>query len=332
MGELPAELQAGLTTAFGRVPEQRLAQSVQRLIEAYRSGRHPVAPIMATGTDVAAYVAYRMPATFAAVRSALAQVAELYPDFAPKSQLDVGGATGAAVWAASEAFASLAEITVLDQVEEALAVGRRLAERAPWTTLRSASWTPWLAGRDADLPSADLVTISYVLGELPTAAQTDLIDRALRAARLLVVVEPGTPAGYQRILAAREAVLAAGRTVVAPCPHQDDCPLAGTRDWCHFAARVNRTALHRRLKNAELSHEDEKFSFVAAAVEPANHHTPGGRVLRHPAFRKGMVTFQVCRDGEVAPQIVSKRDGAFYKAARNTEWGDVWPPLGEPEG
>src|SRR4051812_34166531 len=105
--ELPADLRAGLVAESGAASEEQLAQSVGRLIEAYRSGRPASAPILSSRVDVAAYAAYRMPATFAAVRSALDQLAAAYPGFAPRTQLDLGGGTGAAAWAAADAFASL---------------------------------------------------------------------------------------------------------------------------------------------------------------------------------------------------------------------------------
>ncbi|WP_306215876.1 small ribosomal subunit Rsm22 family protein [Actinoplanes sp. RD1] len=325
--ELPAELRAGLVAESGAASEERLGQSVERLIEAYRSGRPASAPILASRVDVAAYAAYRMPATFAAVRSALGQLAAAYPGFAPRTQLDVGGGTGAAAWAAADAFPSLTGVTVLDQVGEALDLGRRLAARADAPGLRAATWQQWQAGSSSSvaLPAAELVTISYVLGELTAPAQAELLDRARRAAGVLLVIEPGTPAGYERILQARTTLLKHGLTVAAPCPHQDACPLAPARgDWCHFAARVNRSALHRRLKNAQLGHEDEKFSFVAVAPGPALL-VPDGRLLRHPQFRKGMVTMQLCRsDGSAGPEIVSKKHGNLYRTARDVEWGDAW--------
>ncbi len=328
--ELPASLRAGLLAESGAASEERLAQSVGKLIEAYRSGKPASAPILASPVDVAAYAAYRMPATFAAVRTALEQVRTAYPGFSPLSQLDVGGGTGAAAWAAADAFPDLSRITVLDQVAEALELGKRLAAR----NLPPVDWRRWRAGDPAELPAADLVTISYVLGELPAAAQADLLDRARRAAGLLLVIEPGTPAGYERVLRARDLLLEHGMTTVAPCPHQHACPLTEVRgDWCHFAARVNRSALHRRLKNAQLGHEDEKFSFVAVASgpSPAPERTapellvPDGRVLRHPQFRKGMVTMQLCRaEGTAGPAIVSKKHGDLYRTARDVSWGDAW--------
>ena len=70
---------------------------------------------------------------------------------------------------------------------------------------------------DTELPRADLVTLSYVLGELSEVDQSAVLERvAGAAAELVVIVEPGTPAGYRRILAARSALLAAGLTVLAP--------------------------------------------------------------------------------------------------------------------
>jgi len=120
-----------------------------------------------------------------------------------------------------------------------------------WPTRRPLRRSGTRPGRGAmlpvDVPAADLVTVSYVLGELTDAQQRDLVARAAAAAGLLMIVEPGTPAGYARVIAARDQLVGLGHTVVAPCPHQEPCPLA-SGDWCHFGVRVNRTALHRRIK------------------------------------------------------------------------------------
>ncbi len=71
---------------------------------------------------------------------------------------------------------------------------------------------------------ADLVVASYVLGELPDPAGT--AEHLWRQSTdTLALIEPGTPAGYRRILAARAAVIGAGGHTVAPCPHDLACPL-----------------------------------------------------------------------------------------------------------
>lgn len=321
--ELPTDLREALDAVLAGAPARDTAESAQRLIERYRAGGAAAEPILVSRVDVLAYAAYRMPATYAAVRSALTQLALARPHFAPRRYLDLGGGTGAAAWAAVRAFPGLESVTVVDQAAAALAIGRRLAAGSGHAALRTAVWRED-RGQAAPVPPSDLVTISYVLGELPDADRAGLVARAAAAAEGLLVVEPGTPAGYVRVLAARDVLLAAGLTVVAPCPHQGVCPLAGT-DWCHFAARVNRSGLHRRLKNAELSYEDEKFSYVVG-VRTVGGPAPAGRVLRHPVRRKGLVSLRVCTvDQGVEAQVVSKRQGARYRAARDVSWGDPWP-------
>src|SRR5262245_8391487 len=116
-----------LDSALSSVGVREAADTVERLIEAYRSGRPPTRPILSSVDDVVAYAGYRMPATYSAVFSALGQLRASDPEFAPRSQVDLGGGTGAAAWAAAEQFASLTRVTVVDQVEAALTVGRQLA-------------------------------------------------------------------------------------------------------------------------------------------------------------------------------------------------------------
>jgi ribosomal protein RSM22 (predicted rRNA methylase) len=119
-------------------------------------------------------------------------------------------------------------------------------------------------------------------------------------------------------------MIEAGRRIVAPCPHQGACPIKPGQDWCHFGARVNRSALHRRIKDADLSYEDEKFSYVVG-VPGEGLHDPGGRVLRRPTQRKGLVSLRLCNpDGTCSDRIVTKRHGDDYRRARDVSWGDLF--------
>lgn len=318
--ELARDLRDALDDAVAGIAVRDLTAAVERLIDQYRSGAEPAEPILRSGTEVAAYAAYRMPATFAAVRAVLGQVAAA--GLRPRTQLDLGGGTGAAAWAAAEAFDTLESVTVLDQVADALDWGARLAASAPAPVLRTAIWRQ--AGVRSAYPTADLVTVSYVLGELSEPDQADVVRRTAAAASTVVIVEPGTPAGYQRVLAARSVLLELGLSVVAPCPHQRPCPLPAG-DWCHFGVRVNRSSLHRRIKQAELGYEDEKFSYVAAVHAPPV--SGPARVLRRPQARKGLVTLRLCApNGSTTTELVSKRQGELYRSARDAAWGDAWPP------
>ena len=321
-----AELRTALTRAVRGIDERELTRATEALVSRYRSVAPAARPILATRVHVAAYAAYRMPATHAALARVLDDVSR--SGLAPRTLLDLGGGTGAAAWAAAGAFESLVSITVLDQVEDALTLGRELVAEAPSPVLARATFRRAVAGAWPAL-EADLVTVSYVLSELDDAQQDTLVADAMRRGRALVVAEPGTPDGYARVLRVRSTLLAAGWVLLGPCPHAADCPLA-QGDWCHFAARVSRSAEHRRLKGAELSYEDEKFSWVAAAapgvVEPMPAEERSGRILRHPLKRKGFVEFHVCRpDGTAGREVVSKKAGERYRRARDAEWGDALP-------
>jgi ribosomal protein RSM22 (predicted rRNA methylase) len=262
-----------------------------------------------TAQQVAAYLAYRAPATYAAAAAVFRQVALQRPDWAPRSLLDAGAGPGVAAWAAREAWPSLARLTLLEVEPEMVAAGRELLPEADWVQADVA----------AARGPADLVLASYVLGELddPAAAAARLWEQA---ADTLALVEPGTPEGYRRVLAARAAVLHAGGHTVAPCPHDLPCPLPED-DWCHFAVRLPRSKLHRRAKGVELGYEDEKFSYAVLSRERVAPAT--ARIIRAPQSRSGHVNLVLSEaDGSVRVRTVAKREGPAYRQARKAAWGD----------
>lgn len=322
-------LRTALAGLLDGLPPKQATQAVDRLIASYRGTTPTDAPVLRDRADVVAYAAYRMPATFEAVRAALDALREAAPEWEPATHTDVGGGTGAASWAVAGAWDG-PETTVLDWAEPALVLGRELAEAGGPPALRAARWQRARIGAALELPPTDLVTVSYVLKELTPAARTELVDAAAGAAQAVVIVEPGTPDGYARVIEARDRLIAAGLTVAAPCPHSAACPIEPGTDWCHFSARVSRSSLHRQVKGGTLSHEDEKFSYVVATrfpVEPA-----AARVTRRPQIRKGQVLLELCtRDEALRRETVTKRHGALYRAARDTDWGDAWPPPPEEE-
>lgn len=316
-------LRSALAELLDGLPPTQAAGAVERLIAHYRGDTPTHAPILRDRADVAAYAAYRMPATFEAVHSALEAFARAVPDWTPGSHVDVGGGTGAATWAVTATWPGERGVTVLDWAEPALALGREIAAANP--ALRGARWQRARIGADLTLDDTDLVTVSYVLNELSAPDRAALVDAAATAAQAVVIVEAGTPAGYARVIEARDRLIRAGLHVVAPCPHSAACPIEPGRDWCHFSARVARSSLHRQVKGGTLPYEDEKFSYVAATRLPAE--PAPSRVIRRPQIRKGQVLLDLCEAGERLDRTtVTKRHGPLYKAARDAEWGDRWPP------
>jgi ribosomal protein RSM22 (predicted rRNA methylase) len=260
-----------------------------------------------------------MPATYAAaiaVLNALSQVCDL----APRSLLDVGAGPGTAAFAAMRAFPPLADIRLVESNAEMRALGTALLAEAEQSALRAASYVA-LPGHAADMPAADLVTASYVAGEIAPAERA-AFARTLWATTVqaLIVIEPGTPAGYARIIETRSLLIAEGAHVAAPCPHDEDCPLIAP-DWCHFAQRLPRSRDHLQVKGVEVPFEDEKFSYVA--LVRTSPRRVDARVLAPPVVTKGAVTAKLCTADGIAQDTVARRDGATYRRHKSWRWGNA---------
>src|SRR5271165_1849980 len=191
-----------------------LQRAAAALSDAYREGR---APRLSAVDRTAAYLATRMPATYAAAHSVLREVAPRIE--AIGSVLDAGAGTGAASLAASAHFPE-ARITLVER-DSAFAGAAR--QWLPDATLIASDIV------HIDIPTHDLIIAAYSLGEFGAR----LAARLWQAARVaLVLVEPGTPRGFALIRQVRSDLLAAGARMIAPCPAETPCPIADP-DWCH---------------------------------------------------------------------------------------------------
>jgi len=314
--DLPAYLTATLAARLQGVSRTDAAQRSDTISKTYRSGGGSTT--IRTESDALAYALARMPATFAAVVASLNALQEIRPNFAPGSLLDCGAGPGTATWACAEAFETLASFTLLD-ANPAL---RTLAMELARENDRSIAYTLGDAtAKIAEAASVDLVIASYVINELSDDAREKLVAAMwAKANDTLVIVEPGTPAGYQRILDARAQLIRAGAHVIAPCPHDDACPLVKP-DWCHFSQRLQRSRVHKQLKSAELPYEDEKFIYLAVSRAPIAPRP--SRVLAQPVTTKIAITTKLCTKEGVIAAVAPKRDKATYAKFRKLDWGDA---------
>jgi ribosomal protein RSM22 (predicted rRNA methylase) len=316
--DLPAELKAALDARLQGLSRAETAGRAALISKTYRDGGGSGA--IASEADALAYALARMPATYAAVTASLNALREIMPGFAPESLLDVGAGPGTATWAAAEAFSTLQTFTLLDANSALRALALELG--AGSVRLRDIRYQHGQARAAlADAAAADLVVASYMIGELNDAERTTLANLMWAKTRdTLLIVEPGTPGGYARIIAVREQLIAAGAHVAAPCPHDGKCPLVAP-DWCHFTRRLPRSQAHKQIKGAELPYEDEKFSYVALMRAPAARHR--ARVLAQPIVAKVEVTAKLCTADGLAIAKVARRAKADYARARRWRWGDA---------
>jgi ribosomal protein RSM22 (predicted rRNA methylase) len=246
------------------------------------------------------------------------------PAFAPQRLVDAGSGPGGGSWAALDAFPSLASVTWLDASPPFLALAGRLGASGPPPLQGADARKVDLTANDA-LPTGDLLMASYALAEIPEPQQAPLVRRLWAANEgILALIEPGTPAGYARLLAARDVLIAESAAILAPCPHHAACPLVG-QDWCHFSVRLPRSRDHRLAKGAEVPFEDEKFAYLIAARPTVAAQVRSARVLRPPRAGKPGIDLRLCTpEGAAEARFVARRDKAAHARARRLDWGDVF--------
>jgi ribosomal protein RSM22 (predicted rRNA methylase) len=312
---LPGNLNVALARFLDETGRGGLSEASAALSQAYKAGN------TSRAVDLAAYVVTRVPATFAANASVMAALAEAWPDFVPLSLLDVGAGPGVASWAAVTQWP---DITTVTQVEH----DRKFAGLAKQLN----GWSGIAALCDAEIrqtqlqnmvdATADLVIASYVLAELPLEQMAQTADRLWAAAKqALVLIEPGTPQGFQRLQVIREHMLKRGAHIVAPCTHAAACPMVRD-DWCHFKVRLARSRAHMHAKGAVVPFEDEAFSYLVVSRLPVA--VLGGRIMAPPGATKAGITFNLCDGQGLHRENIASRDKQTYKRAKKLRWGDRW--------
>lgn len=296
--QLPEELQTAIEQIFENVSPLGLRKARESLTREYRSGG--VSPF-ADESKRLAYLGARMPATYAAVHKVLKNVR------LSGTLLDLGAGPGTATWAALDLFPDLEKIILIEKSMEAIEFGKKLAHSIPQAV--------WLQQNLTDpIPRANAAILSYVLGELRESEK--LVEKAFEAVDTLILIEPGTPAAFQRMKRLRQLLIDKKAHIIAPCPHSYVCQ----NDWCHFSARVERSRFHRLLKEGSLGFEDEKFCYLIASKSPGSNFP--SRIIRHPNKQSGYVRLALCTDeGTLVEKTVSRKDKELYRKARGSDWG-----------
>ncbi|MGZ3632747.1 MAG: small ribosomal subunit Rsm22 family protein [Parachlamydiaceae bacterium] len=317
---LPEQLQQAIELEAAKFDQQTILAARETLTSRY----HPLAvsdePCILTEAERCAYIVARMPATYSVIARVLKEIGQRLPHIPIESLLDIGAGPGTVMWAAAEAFSGLKEIQLIERDAQLIALGKRLALQAP--VLKTAQWQVRNMEHLSAISPHDLVVLSYSIGELPPAFIPPVVEKCWEFTKqLLVIIEPGTPTGFERIRQIRAQLLSMGAYMAAPCPHALACPMAGG-DWCHFSERVERSSLHRRIKQGALGYEDEKYSYLVVAKQPIPC-LPDARILRYPLKRSGHVVFSLCTANEGLKQhTISKRTPELYKETRKLDWGD----------
>lgn len=312
--DVPEELKENINKLLEKNQINKILEDAQNVSDRYRKNEGIGKRLLTKESEAVSYAISRMPATYAAVSSVLEQILDNYHE-SLTSIIDVGAGTGAAVWAINDRTESN-DIKCLEREESMISIGKKLMKN---TDLNDVKWDKFDILKDDIKENGDVVISSYMINELPKEEREKAVKKMWNATnKLLVIIEPGTPAGFANILEVRNNILNLGGNIVAPCCCIGKCPIAKD-DWCAFYTRIARSSIHRQTKNGTLGYEDEKFSYIAFSKVPVDNK--GERILRHPQINSGYVKVKVCTSNGIEEKTYSKKDKEIYKKVRKMNAG-----------
>lgn len=315
--KIPNLLESAIEEKLNHVQLTELKQYANHLSQKYMYQERTGDTLLNTEVEALAYSIMRMPATYGAVYIALEHTLDRI-DFKIQSVLDIGAGTGAATWAISELLGTK-DIECFEREQVMIELGKDFMSQN--AKLKDISWN-YIDIVENELDTkADLVVTSYMLNEIKPENRKDIVDKLIKSSEhIVLIIEPGTPEGFTNIKEVQKIAIENGLNIIAPCTFQGICPLPN-EDWCHSTVRIERTKVHKVLKNADLPYEDEKFAYIAISKEKCNNS--GIRILRHPIIEKGKITLKVCHNGKIEETIITKKDKELFKMVKKKKCGDL---------
>lgn len=298
-------------------------------------------------SDLAARALFFSVADAAKIAVPLAELAGrgLLPEGERWRVLDLGagaGAMGLGVLSfAADSHPGIAlDIDAVDIDEAALAIYAEALERLGKSSLDLGQSTLNRQCRSAcEIPIAsasyDLVLLGSVLNELPEADAIALARRAMGGVRpggALIIIEPAlreTSRGVHRV---RDALIASGTAIFAPCTRQSaPCPaLEDERDWCHEDRPVVLPSLARQLaQSTGLRDGGLKFSYLVARHEVAglvdeDERSHALRVVSQPQRGKGQRDCFACGEkGRLRVRLLKRNRNERNRAFERSRRGDL---------
>jgi ribosomal protein RSM22 (predicted rRNA methylase) len=290
----------------------RLGAAVAQLSAAYNDPARASARARDAGAARLGFSFARdVPKGAAAVRELVAVGALATGGTEPLRVLDLGAGLGASTWGVVRALAAAGsarpvEATWVDPDAQALEVGaaivRARAARGGHIDLRVRAVTqPATASLALGGARFDVVLVGQLLSELDVGApdearlarHADLLrgwlETRVAPRGALVVIEPALRDRTRHLHRVRDALVAGGAAVFAPCLHGAPCPaLARDTDWCHEDLDVDLPGwLVPVARAAGLRHEGLTFSYLVLRAPGAD------RLVEHVAAPPGAARMRV---------------------------------------
>lgn len=305
--------------AIQEVYAQSSVRSIGGAQEALRERyRNDIASAFKDDRERLVYLLARMPLTSLVLEGLLQSLSHVLPTV--MSVRDFGAGPATLLWAIYPRLWPLDRIDLIERDLGIKALGNSLLKHYPSETLKSS--VQWYSSLEQSMDNpVDLTVSSYSLGEVKAEERSRYVEKLFHQTKeAFVVIEPGSPQGFSVIRDVREQLISLGAYILSPCPHQKTCPMP-SNDWCHFKMNCVRPKFLQQAKQSRLGYEEESYSYLIALKKP--FVCTGSRIVRSPLKRSGHVSLDLCTPNGLKRMTMSKKDGAFYKIARKSEWGDM---------
>lgn len=317
--EIPKTLESAIEEEITNIKISELKEKAKQLSYRYMNKTRTGESFITSELQAITYSIIRMPATYGAVTTALKNCLELI-DINIETLLDVGAGTGSATWATSNLI-NLKNVTCIERESYMQRLGSKLMDSNE--LLKDVTWISKDILKNPILEKADLVIASYMTNELLDEERINVLNQLINATNgVLLIIEPGTPEGHKIIKNIKKYCVENNLYVIAPCVSQEECKL-DNNNWCHSTCRIQRTKIHKILKDGDAPYEDEKFSYIAVSKQKIKNQN--SRILRHPIIKSGFVNLELCTKDGIKNVTISKKDGDLYKQAKKKNCGDSLP-------
>ncbi len=322
MLSLPESIETAINDVLSTYPQNELLKRSKSIHERYMEREKDGEHFLHDRGDIMAYLAMRVPATYAQIMGALTQIQEVMPSFQPKSLLDIGSGPGTATWAAQSIFPSLKHATLVDREKQFLYFGQEIMQKAqiPLATSWERSDIRTFSGTNYDL-----ILVANVLNELSSHDVTELLQYlTARCTGIMVVIEPGTPNGFAIV---QKATMASSLNIIAPYINSK---VTKSNDyWIHFPERFTRPEFQKRIRQhmrddslSASDWEEAKYSYVAMSKLPIEKSFYG-RCVGKVEKQKGLVKVPLLTENGIETVTVLKRNKQAYNFAKEVRWGDI---------
>ncbi|CAK81774.1 unnamed protein product (macronuclear) [Paramecium tetraurelia] len=277
------------------------------------------------------YFLRKVPGSFAVGQKIMTEIQKRNPNFNPKSMLDYGSGIGTWAWSFKKLYPDVKNVVCV----EPNVYMRKLGKFVTQDYIKDVKFYESLSHTlELSYDYFDFISIAYVLEEINHPEARLLALQSLWAKLsddgVMVLVCPGSPTGFRFVNDFREWILKQKGVIVAPCQHQQTCPMAKEGfQWCHFKQMF--TAWPKDVfpkyiyENTAVT---EKFSYLAVSKKAlVQEGQDWPRITFDPLKRGKHLILDMCTDqGTLERRIVAKshgKEGGYYEA-KHLNGGDLW--------